>query len=127
MAAYLSLLSTLIILVIPGSVIDWLALWAYQWWPWPSSGLASGSISIDKFIHAVLFAVCGALIVKGWMEQIGRWQWVFLSLMGYAMFTEFLQLLVPGRGASVGDLLADCIGAGIGMFWAFRFFRPTSE
>jgi VanZ family protein len=93
----------------------------------PALGLASGSISIDKFIHALLFAVCGALIVKGWMEQIGRWQWVFLSLMGNAMFTEFLQLFVPGRGASVGDLLADCIRAGIGMFWAFCLFRPTSE
>jgi len=111
----------------PGSAIDWLILWAYQWWPWPSSSLASGTISIDKFIHGTLFAICGALVMKGWMGQIGRWQWIFLLLIAYGMLTEFLQFFVPGRGASVGDLFADSIGAGIGIFWAYQYFKPTSE
>ena len=123
----MSLLATLIILVIPGSVIDWLAQWAYQWWPWPSSSLASGTLFIDKFIHAALFAVCGALLVKGWLGPIRRWPWLFLILIGYGMVTEFLQLFIPGRGASVEDLFADCIGAGFGIFWAYHFFEPACE
>lgn len=114
----MSLLITLAVLVIPGSVIDWLMLWAYQWWPWRSSGLASGVISIDKLIHGALFAVCGALVVKGWLEPLGRWQWMYLFLVCYGVATELLQSFIPGRGASIGDLVADCIGAGLGVTWA---------
>lgn len=82
---------------------------------------------MDKFIHVALFAVCGASLVKGWARQIGRWQWLFLILLGYGVLTEFLQLFVPGRGASVGDLFADCVGAGVGIFWAYHYFKPVSE
>lgn len=52
---------------------------------------------------------------------------MFLILIGYGMLTEFLQLFVPGRGASVGDLFADCVGAGVGIFWAYRHSKPASE
>ena len=52
---------------------------------------------------------------------------MFLILLGYGMLTEFLQLFVPGRGASIGDFLADCIGAGVGIFWAYHFFKLPSE
>lgn len=52
---------------------------------------------------------------------------MFLILTSYGMLTEFLQLFVPGRGASVGDLFADSIGAGIGIFWAYHYSKPASE
>ena len=126
-AAYSSLFITLVLLVIPGSVIDWFRLWAYQWWPWASSSLALSAISNDKFIHAAMFAVCGALVAKGWVGQLARWRWMFLILIGYGMLTEFLQLFVPGRVASVGDLFADFGGAGVGIFWAYQYFKSNSE
>ena len=61
------------------------------------------------------------------MEQIGRWQWMFLILIGYGMLTEFLQIFVPGRGASIADLFSGCIGAGVVIFWAAQYYKPTSE
>jgi len=52
---------------------------------------------------------------------------MFLILIGYGMLTEFLQIFVPGRGASIADLFSGCIGAGVVIFWAAQYYKPTSE
>jgi len=52
---------------------------------------------------------------------------MFLTLIGYRMSTKFLQFFVPGRGASIADLFADCIGAGVAIFWATQYYKPISE
>ena len=59
-------------------------------------------------------------MVKGWLQELGRWQWMYLFLVGYGVVTESVQFFIPGRGASIEDLVADCIGAGLGVLWALR-------
>jgi VanZ family protein len=58
------------------------------------------------------------LVVRGWCEQFDRWQWMYFFLVGYAVVTELIQIVIPGRGASIEDLIADCVGAGFGILSA---------
>ena len=45
---------------------------------------------------------------------------MYLFLVGYGVMTELIQIFVPGRGASIEDLVADSIGAGLGILWGLR-------
>lgn len=121
--AGVALAITLLLLLIPGSVIDALLLQAYRWWPWATPGITSSSLPLDKFVHAGLFAICGALVVRGWLSESRRWLPLYLLLFVYALATEVLQIFVPGRGASVGDIVADAVGAAIGVGLGLLFWR----
>ena len=52
---------------------------------------------------------------------------VFSGTLTYGIFMEMLQLLVPGRDASVADILANALGSGIGwlLVGAFRAYRKA--
>ena len=121
--AWVSLFSIIIILTLPGHWIEALQVWALTWWPWPSSGLASSPLPIDKVIHASLFAVCAALFVRGWTTFRERWWVICLMLFLYGVVTEVIQYFVPGRSASIGDLLADAAGGVIGVVAALAYLR----
>jgi len=52
-----------------------------------------------------------------------RWLWVCVMLTLYGGVTELIQRYVPGRSATLGDLLADGVGvlAGVGLaLWYLR-------
>jgi VanZ family protein len=118
-AAYSSLVLTLAVLLTPGSIVELLVQWAYQYWPFPSSNLISGGMSVDKYIHAGLFALCGTFIVRGWRSEVKHWYVILVLMICYGGLTELLQLFIPGRGASFGDLAADSVGATLGILWAW--------
>jgi VanZ family protein len=65
-------------------------------------------------------------VVKGWLQELGRWQWMYLFLVGYGVVTEAVQFFIPGRGASIEDLVADCVGAALGVLWALRSAQHVS-
>ena len=88
--AWVSLFSIIIALSLPGHWIEALQVWALTWWPWPSSGLASSPLPIDKVIHASLFAVCAALFVRGWTTFRERWWVICLMLFLYGVVTEVI-------------------------------------
>ncbi|WP_419177022.1 VanZ family protein [Desulfosediminicola sp.] len=113
----------LFLLSIPGQWISALQLYIHPLWPWPSSGLASSEIPIDKVVHASLFLVCGALFVRGWHVLQQHWYLIFLLLLLYAVLTEVIQIFVPGRSASIGDLIADVVGIGVGVGFAVVYLR----
>ena len=37
----------------------------------------------------------GGLVIKGWLEQLGSWQWMYLFLVGYGVVTELIQFFIP--------------------------------
>ena len=99
--------------------------------PDPPAGLS------DKTAHAFVYAILGALILRGLVSA--DWKGVTLKFGAvavlfsalYGLSDEFHQSFVEGRVADVVDLIADTIGAFIGvtLVWALsvvRVFRQTS-
>ena len=83
---------------------------------------------IDKLVHLILFTSIGALL---WIAAGGRRVFVVLGvavLLG--VLDESVQWLSPGRSAEWLDLLADTIGAVLGVWvcrqLARRFLPPVS-
>ena len=119
--AYSALAFTSILLLLPGSVVEQSVLWIYQWWPWPSSGLMSDGILTDKLVHLMLFTTCGFFFCIEWNKKNRSTALLFALLLAYGMTIELLQIIVPGRGASLGDLAANAAGAALGMLLANKF------
>lgn len=118
--AICALLITSILLLVPGTITDWLLSWAFHWWTWPSSEIASVDFPIDKLVHVTLFGLCGYLFCKEWIKTSRKVLILFALFFLYGLAIELLQILIPGRGASAGDLIADNIGIVIGFYLAMR-------
>lgn len=118
-----SLSLTLIVLMMPGSIIEDGKSWVLEWWPWGNSGMNSGGLPIDKLVHAGLFGLCGWALVRGWMSSARQWLVFYIPLLALGALTEGVQHFVPGRGADLLDLVADGVGTSIGVFVAFRQTR----
>jgi len=117
------MLFTLLLLIMPGSMIEYLMSQVSAWLPWSSSSSDTDVYPIDKFVHAALFALSGFFLTRGWLNQSRSWLPLFLLLIAYAAVTEILQYFIPGRSASAADFLADGIGAAVGILLAFVFMN----
>jgi VanZ family protein len=92
----------------------------------PPSDLPSVSLAIpDKLAHATLFGVLAFLALRAWtpfgpIRARSAWL-VFLVATAWGYYLECLQGLTPDRSYDLMDLLADGVGAGIGVavtaFW----------
>jgi VanZ family protein len=67
----------------------------------------------DKLEHTLAYFTLGALAAMSFRRS--GW-WVVLALITYGGALECLQYLVPGRAPSIGDVLANGLGALLG-FW----------
>jgi VanZ family protein len=85
----------------------------------------------DKALHGLCFGFLGLLFLNAVLN--GRWSEVtFAHVLGAVGFTllygvsdEIHQMFVPGRQPSVGDIVADTVGAFVMCFLFFCFFhRP---
>lgn len=123
--AWFALGLTLVVLMMPGMAMEGLRSWIWQWWPWPSPDMQPDSLPVDmdKLVHGLLFAVSGALLVRGWLGQTRTWWPLYLMLIVYGVLTELAQEFIPGRAPSAMDVLADGVGAALGIAWALMF-RP---
>jgi VanZ family protein len=87
-------------------------------------GLSHGS---DKIIHTCAYAVMSFLCFNS-LSRSGIKRHCFLIALLltsiYAVSDEFHQYYVPGRYASIGDLIADFIGAFIGSSLASAMICP---
>ena len=76
---------------------------------------------LDKVAHALAFGALAfaldfALVAtRGDLPVYRRHLWVFLAAALYGAVDEWHQSFIPGRDASVGDWLADCAGAALGL------------
>ncbi|MFO7738663.1 MAG: VanZ family protein [Desulfatiglandaceae bacterium] len=69
----------------------------------------------DKLFHVIFFAILGAFFSFSFKPSkqrvpFTRVLWVTLLVAVYGGFDEAHQMHVPGRDASIGDLVADAIG-----------------
>ncbi|WP_207458763.1 VanZ family protein [Azospirillum sp. SYSU D00513] len=68
----------------------------------------------DKIVHILAFAVLGGLAALARTSR--RWLLLaVLALTGLGALIEIGQSMVPGRSASLNDLLGDIIGIGVGV------------
>mgnify|MGYP000736343954 FL=1 len=96
-----------VVLLLPGSLAQAAEGLLSQWLPW-LRGAASGASNGDKVAHFGLFALWTWTLLLGWPEAPRRW--LAAKVLGVAVGTEVLQLLVPGRSASLADFGADAAG-----------------
>tara|TARA_B100001123_G_scaffold446138_1_gene599636 strand:+ start:9177 stop:9470 length:294 start_codon:yes stop_codon:yes gene_type:complete len=83
----------------------------------------------NGLIHGLSYCILAMLILRALAS--GAWQKVTLGRIGcalalsifYGLTDEFHQTFVPGRVADVYDLLADTVGAIIGLFVVWTWSR----
>lgn len=87
-------------------------------------GLPSFPLS-DKFFHAVLYFGFGGLLI--WALRTTKFKdtahieyIAFMCAVLYGLSDEIHQLFVPGREFSIFDLLADAVGAAVGIVIAAK-------
>lgn len=122
-AFFVVLCVTLLVLLVPGSWVTDFNNWVATWLPF-SRQLDSMDAShhADKLVHATLFACMGFLAVRGWTQR-RQLLGVLLGVLWLAPQTEWLQAYIPGRGASLADVLADVLGLAVGVAWALLLRR----
>jgi VanZ family protein len=119
----LALLVTLVSLLTPGELVLAFKQWVYTWVPFAVQlDEADFSHNADKLIHTSLFATMGFLAVRGWTQR-RQLVWVLIGVMWLAPQTEWLQVYVPGRGASWADVAADVAGLAAGVAWGAWVLR----
>jgi VanZ family protein len=113
-AFWLAVLVTTLVLLLPGDAVLDTKVWMASWLPY-AQVLDQSNVSeySDKWVHLGLFALLGALAARLWWGQ-GMFKTAALGLLTLAVGTECLQHFIPGRGASVADLLADVAGLALG-------------
>lgn len=90
----------------------------------PGAPTDGPDLPLDKLVHVVLFA---SVTAAGIWAGVTWWAMVALML-GQALLSEYLQgRFIPGRGAEVGDLVADVIGIGIGLAVGARLARKPGR
>jgi VanZ family protein len=83
---------------------------------------------LDKLVHALLYAVLGALTgralaVRAPGDKVARVALALaaVGLAGFGLFDEWTQSFTPGRMSSAADAVADAIGAVAGLCAASRY------
>ena len=81
----------------------------------------------DLLLHAVFYAILCVFLARSFTDpQIRNWNRVILLTIlvtAYGITDEYHQSFVPGRSASIGDVLADNVGgflAAAMLFWRDR-------
>ena len=83
-------------------------------------------IELDKWIHICLFGVlvilwCRALAISG--KKIRLFIHIALYCFLYGIVMEIIQkFFIPNRSFDTGDILADGVGAALGLLFAARVY-----
>lgn len=116
---WLSLTATLVMLLAPAETVLQIKIWLADWLPFVQQlDALDATQHSDKWIHFGVFALLGWLGSQAWhMKSVARHP-LLIGLLFMAVGTECIQHWVPGRSASVGDLLADLAGLMLGLLVA---------
>ena len=90
-------------------------------WPWLSQTISRVERlwpAVDM-VHVVLFGGLGLLLVLAC--PVVRLRALFLGLAALAVLSEVVQIWIPGRTASFGEVLLDLVAGGLGMGVAWLF------
>ena len=87
-----------------------------------SVGTAVGSFQVRKFAHFAMYALLGLaliaflyVVLRSLVRAVGL---AFVICLIYSLLDELHQHFVPGRDASLKDLLFDAAGYGVGVIVA---------
>ncbi|WKZ65931.1 MAG: VanZ family protein [Flavobacteriales bacterium] len=91
-------------------------------------------LSVDKAVHAGLFAVLAVLVLLGLRAHAGGAPlsvpailWAVATCIAYGGLLELMQQLPAlGRRGDLNDLLANTAGCGLGWLWD-RYRRPKGR
>ncbi len=79
---------------------------------------------IAKFVHVLGYVAWAGL--TAWLRVGPGWRPALVFfLMAHAAGTEFLQDYVPGRTGSVGDVLFNHLGIGLGICISWKWWAPS--
>lgn len=82
-------------------------------------------------VHTVFYGILGVFLARSLVPQrVMAWKRVMLLTIlvaGYGITDEYHQLLVPGRNASGGDILADGLGGFLAASMLFWWDRRTMK
>ncbi|PQO41695.1 VanZ family protein [Blastopirellula marina] len=92
-------------------------------WPLPHKLISQSNDLVpqfDKYVHATIYAVlamAALLMIGSWKF---RWSFslvvvVWVTLVAWGSFDELTQMLVAGRSCDPADLVADAVGASLGI------------
>lgn len=94
---------------------------------WPSPHLGSFETGADKVVHFGMYGVLGFLVTRALVRP--RTSVALLAALAwmtvFAMLDELHQVWIPGRDASVGDWMADLLGAAVGLLVANHLFSTA--
>jgi VanZ family protein len=103
------------LLVLLLAVIAWLAF--------TPRTFNDGGLPLDKLRHALAFAVLAAVAVQGFGHTRRALLGITLGLAAYGVGIEWVQGFIPGRHASLADVVSDLVGIAIGLALALAFKR----
>ena len=80
------------------------------------TGLGGWDLALRKAAHLAEFAILGALLARALLGTTRWWSWpAWLAGTAYAVTDELHQHFVPGRQASVLDIVIDTVGVAVGV------------
>ncbi len=95
--------------------------------PGGGGGGAIGPVGVDKLLHVVGYAVLAGTSLWALCDRrLGATLAVVVLVTGYGGVVELLQGPVPGRAVSLLDLVADGVGAVLGVVGWWLVGRPHS-
>ncbi|GLC27331.1 VanZ family protein [Roseisolibacter agri] len=82
---------------------------------WPNPGLPQAG-RVDKVLHALSYGLLGWLVGRAVPASTrGQLAAAFAGLVAFGALDEWHQGFIPGRATSGADLLADAVGALVGL------------
>jgi hypothetical protein len=80
------------------------------------TGLGGWDLALRKAAHLVEYAILGALLARALLDSASQWTWLaWVAGAAYAVSDEIHQNFVPGRQASILDIVIDAVGVAVGV------------
>jgi len=89
--------------------------------PAPPPSLSSGW---DKINHVAAFTALAWVACRGWAARPAATACALVGVLAFGAAIEAMQMLVAGRSAELGDLLADAVGTSFGAIVALVLMPP---
>lgn len=97
----------------------------------PGSGQPQAIPGIDKVQHFFAYGIFAVLMAKATYRHHnwGSMVVILMSVILFAVCDERYQASIPGRSSSLGDVVADTIGAAVGLaaVWLWQLFNDFQK
>lgn len=91
-------------------------------------------LSIDKLYHFIEYGILSVLLTLAFVNAPPKWLpvgwiWTVAALISilYGVSDELHQMYVPGRFATLSDLISDAVGAIAGVVGVYFYYRKQNR